>query len=167
MLKNIFIGVLIYHTILTIFHRTTKKKSCLLVNTIRFPFLYLISVCDFLAAALAIKITKAADVWGRKGWWWPLKSHSRFSYSDILKKNITHISLSTFAKIFVQTFFFWSLNILVKQILPLPPSPFPLPQHSQKHFFTGVSISQNPSENGLVYQLSWNTKIDIAVMLDS
>ena len=132
MLRNIFIGVLIYHTILTILHRTTKKKSCLFVNTIRFPFLYLISVCDFLAAALVIlitkalviKITKAADVWGREGWWWPLKSHSRFSYSDRLKKNITHISLSTFAKIFVQTFLLkpWYIGKADSS-----PSPFPLP----------------------------------------
>ena len=74
------------------------------------------------AAALVILITEAADVWGRKDWWWPLKSHSRLSYLDRLKKNITHLSWSTFGKIFVQTFFL-SLNILVKQTLPLPPSP--------------------------------------------
>ena len=59
---------------------------------------------------------------GRKNCWWPLKSHSRLSYLDRVKKNITHISLSTFGKIFVQTFFL-SLNILVKQTLPLPPTP--------------------------------------------
>ena len=124
MLRNIFIDVLIYHTILTMLHRTTKKNSCLLVNTIRFPFLALISVCDFPAAALVIKITKAADDMSgvERAGDDPLKSRSRLSYSDRLKKNITHISLSTFAKIFVQLFFL-SLNILVKQILPLPPTP--------------------------------------------
>ena len=106
-----------YHSNDTPLHYEEKFMSFSKYNS------FSLSCRDFPAAALVIKITKAADVWGRKDGDdpWNLIQGCHI-WTDWKRIYITHISLSKFGQIFAQTFFL-SLNILVQQTLPLPPTP--------------------------------------------
>ena len=81
-----------------------------------------LSCRDFPAAALVIKITKAADVWGRKDgddpWNLIQGCHIWTDWKRILR-----ISLWVHLEKYSPKHFFLSLNILVQQTLPLPPTP--------------------------------------------
>ena len=71
------------------------------------------------------------------------------SFKVVIFGSILRVSLGVHLENYSKHFL--SLNILVKQIFP-----FPLLQYFQKHFFTGVSISQNPY---IVMVKSFPTKI--------